>query len=76
MAQFYLKEGSANAVRPCNQSRQTGEAITLFGLGSDGNVVTFTGIVQSVQTTQETVKEKRFLVTIEEVDKDGMTSTT
>jgi hypothetical protein len=34
--------------------------------------VTFTGIVQSVQTTQETVKEKHFLVTIEEVDKGGM----
>jgi len=42
----------------------------------DGNVLTFTGIVQSVQTTQETVKEKRFLVTIEEVDEEGMTSTT
>jgi hypothetical protein len=47
MAQFYLKEGSASAVRRCHQSRRTGEAITLFGLGSDGNVVTFTGIIGS-----------------------------
>ena len=72
MAQFYLSGGSASAVRRCNQSRRTGEAITLSGLGLDGNVVTFTGIVQSVQTTQETVKEKHFLVTIEEVNKGGM----
>jgi len=70
MAQFYLSGGSASAVRRCNQSRRTGETVTLFGLGLDGNVVTFTCIGQSVQITHETIKEKRFLVAIEEADKE------
>jgi hypothetical protein len=36
----------------------------------DGNVVTFTGIVQSTQITHERVKEKGFLATIEEADEE------
>ncbi|QHO71333.1 hypothetical protein ACH79_00460 [Bradyrhizobium sp. CCBAU 051011] len=67
MPQLYLSEGNASAVRRCNQSRRTGEAISVSGLDLSGSFATFTGIVQSVEITQDMAKEKRFLVTIDEV---------
>ncbi|MEH2501430.1 hypothetical protein V1290_000241 [Bradyrhizobium sp. AZCC 1578] len=67
MPQFYLSEDSASTVRRCNRSRRKGEAISVSGLDLSGSFATFTGIVQSVEITQEVAKEKRFLVTINEV---------
>jgi hypothetical protein len=67
MPRFYLSEDNASAVRRCNQSRRTGQAISVFGLDLSGRFASFTGIVQSVEITQDAAKEKRFLVTINEV---------
>jgi hypothetical protein len=67
MPQIYLGEDKASSVRRCNHSRRTGEAISVSGLDLSGSVATFTGIVQSVEITQDVANEKRFLVTINEV---------
>jgi hypothetical protein len=67
MPQFYLSEDNASSVRRCNQSRRTGRAISVSGLGLSGGFATFTGVVQSVEITRD-VKEKRFLVTITDID--------
>ena len=64
MQQFYLSEDNVSAVRRCNQSRRTGEAISVE---LSGGVAIFTGIVRSVEITRDLAKEKRFLVTINEV---------
>jgi hypothetical protein len=67
MPQFYLSEDNASSVRRCNQSRRTGEAISVSGLDLSGGFAIFTGIVQSIEITRDVAKEKRFLVTINEV---------
>jgi hypothetical protein len=67
MPQIYLGEDNASLVRRCNHSRRTGEAISVSGLDLSGGFATFTGIVQSIEITQNVTKEKRFLVTINEV---------
>jgi hypothetical protein len=66
MPQLYLREDSASSVRLCNHSRRTGEAITVSGLDLSGGPAVFTGIVRSIEVTQEAAKDKRFLVTIED----------
>ena len=65
MPQIYL--GDTSSVRRCNHSRRTGQAISVSGLDLSGGFVSFTGIVQSVEITRDVAKEKRFLVTINEV---------
>ena len=67
MPQIYLGEDNASSVRRCNHSRRTGQAISVSGLDLSGGFASFTGIVQSVEITQDAAKEKRFLVTINEV---------
>jgi hypothetical protein len=67
MRQFYLSEDNASAVRRCDQSRRTGQAISISGLDLNGRFASFTGIVQSVEITKDAVKEKRYLVTINDV---------
>jgi hypothetical protein len=65
MPQFYLSADNASSVRRCNQSRRTGQVITISGLDPlTGGLASFTGIVESVQIDQSATKEKRFLVTI------------
>ena len=65
MPQIYL--GDTSSVRRCNQSLRTGQAISVSGLDLSGGFASFTGIVQSVEITRDVAKEKRFLVTINEV---------
>jgi hypothetical protein len=65
MPQIYLGEDNASSVRRCNHSRRTGQAISVSGLDLSGGFASFTGIVQSVE--KDAAKEKRFLVTINEV---------
>ena len=67
MSQIYFGEDNRSSVRRCNHSRRTGEAISVSGLDLSGGFASFTGIVQSVEITQDAAKEKRFLVTINEV---------
>jgi hypothetical protein len=46
MPQFYVSEDNASAVRRCNQSRRTGEAISVCGLDLSGS---FSGVHFVVQ---------------------------
>jgi hypothetical protein len=65
MPLIYL--GDTSSIRRCNESRRTGQAINVSGLDLSGNFASFTGIVQSVEITRDVAKEKRFLVTINEI---------
>ena len=67
MPQLYLSEGNASAVRHCDRSRRTGQAISVSGLDLSGRFAVFTGVVQSVEITRDPAKEKRYLVTIHDV---------
>ena len=67
MQKFHLSEDNASAVRLCNQSRRTGRAISVAGFDLNGGVAVFTGIVQSVEITRDAARQKRYLVTINEV---------
>jgi hypothetical protein len=49
------------------QPKNGGQAISVSGLDLSGGLASFTGIVQSVEITRVVAKEKRFLVTINEV---------
>jgi hypothetical protein len=44
-----------------------GQAISVSGLDLSGGFTILTGIVQSVEITRDEAKEKRFVVTINEV---------
>ena len=67
MQKFHLSEDNASAVSLCNQSRRTQRAISVIGLDLNGGIAVFTGIAQSVEITRDVARQKRFLVTINEV---------
>lgn len=63
MPQYYLAEDNVSAVRRCNHSRREGQAIAISLLDPEGNQISFTGIVESVDVDHTAPKKLRFRVT-------------
>ena len=61
------ERGQCECGSPLQSIAAEGEAINVSGLNLSGSVTTFTGIVESVEITQDAARERRFLVTINEV---------
>jgi hypothetical protein len=64
MPLFYISHDNEQDVRRCHESRSEGRPIVITGIGIDGKVAAFTGIVQSVAHDAMRKAGRRYSVTI------------
>jgi uncharacterized protein involved in type VI secretion and phage assembly len=64
MNQFYLAESDESGVKRCAESKQRGTSDTWTGLDSSGSIRTFSGVVQSIESSPDRQQAQRYRITL------------
>jgi hypothetical protein len=62
MPLFYISHDNEKDVRRCHESRLEGRPVVITGIGIDGKVGAFTGVVQSVAHDPMWAEGRRYSV--------------
>jgi hypothetical protein len=64
MNQFYLADSDESGVKRCAESQQHGTSDTWTGLDSSGSIRTFSGVVQSIESSPNRSLGQSYRITL------------